>query len=104
MPSGPVCDSTCRRTRVKGGVASVRSSASFDTCAASARDRLYPLGYASVLKSAHGCTPRRDLSRSCFRLQLLCCKTPLFLSGRCWIRTSDFLLVREGKGVSECCR
>ena len=32
------------------------------------------------------------------------CKTPLFLSGRCWIRTSAFLLVREKKSVAGVCR
>src|SRR5918994_5495617 len=26
-----------------------------------------------------------------------------FFSGRCWVRTSDLLLVREETGVSECC-
>ena len=36
---------------------------------------------------------RRDFSRLCSRMWLLCCKRHFCLSGRCWVRTSDLLLV-----------
>ena len=59
------------------------------------------LGTAVVSK---WCQDDRGISQPFRSSRRFSCKWLLFSSGRCWVRTSDLLLVREDKGVAGRCR
>jgi len=59
-------------------------------------------GGSSHLEDLRCCTKGSGQCRSPLLWLRLPCKTRLFLSGRCWVRTSDLLLVREANCVCHC--